>query len=181
MTMAHDDPILAALVYPTGEGAVMGRLAEAALGLGLDVAGMIQHDERRPDRRRCDMTLVDLGSGRKIPLSEDRGKDTRGCRMDHAALEEAAGLALATLEADTLPDLLVLSKFGKREIEGHGFRQVVERAVELGVPLLVGVTADHVEGFRAFGGGLEQVVETAEAAAALIEDLARTKAARDAA
>ncbi|MBV5263410.1 DUF2478 domain-containing protein [Pinisolibacter aquiterrae] len=181
MTMAHDDPILAALVYSTGEGAVMGRLAEAALGLGLDVAGMIQHDERRPDRRRCDMTLVDLGSGRKIPLSEDRGKDTRGCRMDHAALEEAAGLALAALSGETLPDLLVLSKFGKREIEGHGFRQVVERAVELGVPLLVGVTADHVEGFRAFGGGLEQVVETVEAAAALIEDLARTKTARDAA
>ena len=179
--MAESEPILAALVYATGDGAVMGRLAEAALGLGLDVAGMIQHDERRPDRRRCDMTLVDLGSGRRIALSEDRGKDTRGCRMDHAALEEAAGLALAALEGESRPDLLVLSKFGKREIEGHGFRQVVERAVELGVPLLVGVTADHVDGFRDFGGGLETVVATVDAARVLIEDLARAKAGRAAA
>lgn len=181
MTMTRDEPMLAALIYPTGEGAVMGRLAETALGLGLDVAGMIQHDERRPDRRRCDMTLVDLGSGTKIALSEDRGKDTRGCRMDHAALEEAAGLALAALSGESLPDLLVLSKFGKREIEGHGFRQVVEKAVELGVPLLVGVTADHVAGFRDFGGGLETVVDTVEAVEALIGALARAKAARDAA
>lgn len=176
-----DDPILAALVYPTGEGAILGRLAEAAIAAGLHVAGMIQHDERRPDRRRCDMTLVDLGSGRRIALSEDRGKDTRGCRMDHAALEEAAGLALAALSAERLPDLLILSKFGKREIEGHGFRQVVEKAVELGVPLLVGVTADHVEGFRAFGGGLETVFEDAAAVEDAIGDLARAKTARDAA
>lgn len=172
MAFDVDEPILAALVYATGEGAVMGRLAEAALASGLDAAGMIQHDERRPERRRCDMTLVDLGSGRRIALSQDRGKDARGCRLDHAALEEAAGLALAALEGADLPDVLILSKFGKREIEGHGFRQVVERAVELGVPLLVGVTADHVEGFRAFGGGLEQVFESEGQAGALIATLA---------
>lgn len=173
-----DDPILAALVYPTGEGAILGRLAQAAIAAGLDVAGMIQHDERRPDRRRCDMTLVDLTSGRRIALSEDRGKDTRGCRMDHAALEEAAGLALAALSAETLPDLLILSKFGKREIEGHGFRQVVEKAVELGVPLLVGVSADHVEGFRDFGGGLETVLEDPSAVEGMIARLARSKTLR---
>mgnify|MGYP001765481541 CR=1 FL=1 len=176
-----DEPILAALVYPTGEGAILGRLAEAAVAAGLDVAGMIQHDERRPDRRRCDMTLIDLTSGRRIALSEDRGKDTRGCRMDHAALEAAAGLALAALSGERLPDLLILSKFGKREIEGHGFRQVVEKAVELGVPLLVGVTADHVEGFRDFGGGLERVFEEGEDVAAMLAGLAAAKAARDAA
>jgi nucleoside-triphosphatase THEP1 len=180
MTMTNE-PILAALVYPTGEGAILGRIAQAALDAGLEVAGMIQHDERRPDRRRCDMTLVDLTSGRRIALSEDRGKDTRGCRMDHAALEEAAGLALAALSAERLPDLLILSKFGKREIEGHGFRQVVETAVDRGVPLLVGVTADHVEGFRAFGGGLERVFTEVGEVEAMIGGLAGAKATRDAA
>lgn len=167
-----DEPILAALVYATGEGATVGRLAERARAAGLAVAGMIQHDDRRPDRRRCDMTLVDLTSGRRIALSEDRGRDTRGCRMSYAALEDAAGSALAALDGDALPDLLILSKFGKREIEGHGFRQVVERAVELGVPLLVGVTADHVAGFRDFGGGYEAVFEDRAEAEALIASLA---------
>ena len=179
--MAESDPVLAAFVYATGEGAVIGRFADGARAAGLAVAGMIQEDERRPDRRRCDMTLVDLGSGRRIGLSEDRGKDTRGCRMDHAALEEAAGLALAALDGERLPDLLVLSKFGKREIEGRGFRQVVEKAVELGVPLLVGVTADHVEGFRAFGGGFETITEDPAEVEALIADVARRRGSFDAA
>ena len=175
MTIGDDEPILAALVYAQGEGAVVGRLAEAARAAGLTIAGMIQHDERRPERRRCDMTLVDLGSGRRIALSQDRGRDARGCRLDHAALEEAAGLALVGLSGERSPDLLILSKFGKREIEGHGFRQVVETAVERGVPLMVGVSSEHVEGFRDFGGGLEQVFERVEDAEALIARLAARK------
>ncbi len=177
MTMAEtvEVPGLVALTYATGEGAVMGRVVEAARAAGLTIVGMLQKDERRPDRRRCDMTLVDLTTGLEIALSQDRGRDARGCRLDHAALEDAAGRALARLEAGPMPDLLILSKFGKREIEGHGFRQVVETAVAQGVPVLVGVTADHVEGFRAFGGGLETVVETVEDAEAIVAALAATK------
>lgn len=169
-----DDPMLAALVYVSGEGAVIGRLAERAGAAGLGVAGMIQEDDRRPDRSRCDMTLIDLASGEKIPLSEDRGRDARGCRLDATALEAAAGLALAGLDGEVLPDLVVLSKFGKQEAEGRGFRQVVEKAVGLGVPVLVGVTVDQIEGFRAFGGGLERIFETVAEAEAAIAALART-------
>jgi nucleoside-triphosphatase THEP1 len=150
--MADQPSMLTALLYAQGEGAVIGRLAEVAQARGLRVAGMVQKDERRPDRRRCDMSLVDLASGTEIPISQDRGRDARGCRLDHGALEEAAALAMRALDADPLPDLLVLSKFGKREIEGHGFRQMVERAVELGVPVLVGVGSEHVAGFRDFAG-----------------------------
>lgn len=168
----NDDPILAALVYPTGAGMMLADMAEIAAAAGLDVAGMIQHDERRPNRRRCDMSLVDLATGRRFHLSQDRGADAHGCRLDHGALEEAAGLALAALDTERLPDLLVLSKFGRREIEGHGFRQVVEKAVELGVPLLVGVTAENVDGFRDFGGGLEVVFDDRAEAEALIAALA---------
>ncbi|MDK9696995.1 MAG: DUF2478 domain-containing protein [Siculibacillus sp.] len=150
--------MLLAFHYGTGEGAAIGRIAEAVRARGLSVAGMVQKDERRPDRRRCDMRLVDLSTGTEIPISEDRGRDSRGCRLDHGALEEAAACAARALDASPLPDLLILSKFGKREIEGHGFRQIVEKAVELGVPVLVGVTADHVEGFRDFAGDYGRVV-----------------------
>lgn len=155
---------LVALVYAQGEGAVIGRMAAFARARGLVAAGMIQKDERRPERRRCDMSLVDLSSGTEIPISQDRGKEARGCRLDHGALEEAAGLVARELEAETLPDLLILSKFGKREIEGHGFRQVVERAVELDIPVLVGVGEEHVAGFREFAGEYGSVIDSEEAA-----------------
>ena len=164
--------MLTALLYATGEGVVIGRLAEAAQALGLTVAGMIQKDERRPDRRRCDMRLVDLASGTEIPISQDRGKDARGCRLDHGALEEAAALAARSLDGDPLPDLLVLSKFGKREIEGHGFRQIVEKAVELGVPVLVGIGEDHLEGFRDFAGDYGRVETDPEVVLGIFADLA---------
>ena len=59
----------------TGDGggglsSVAGGISEAlvATAAGLLVAGMIQHDERRPNRRRCDMSLVDLATGRRIDL-----------------------------------------------------------------------------------------------------------------
>ena len=175
MSLDADLPVLVALTYAQGEGSIVGALAEAARAAGLDAAGMIQKDERRPERRRCDMTLIDISSGHQIALSQERGNDARGCRLDHAALEEAAGLVLAALSGETLPDLLILSKFGKREIEGHGFRQVVELAVDRGVPVLVGVTAEHVEGFRAFGGGLEQVVESVAEVEAILAELAARK------
>lgn len=166
-----DTAMLTALVYAQGEGAVIGRLATAARARGLRVAGMIQKDERRPDRRRCDMSLVDLATGTEIPISQDRGKDARGCRLDHGALEEAAALAARALDGEWLPDLLILSKFGKREIEGHGFRQIVEKAVELGVPVLVGVGEEHVEGFRAFAGEFGVVLDDETRALAEIDTL----------
>lgn len=174
--MSDEPAMLTALLYETGEGAVIGRLAAAARARGLAVAGMIQKDERRPDRRRCDMSLVDLASGTEIPISQDRGRDARGCRLDHGALEEAAALAARALESDPLPDLLVLSKFGKREIEGHGFRQIVEKAVELGIPVLVGVGADHVEGFRTFAGEFGRVASSEAEVLREIADLAKRPA-----
>ncbi len=166
--------MLTAFLYQTGEGAVIGRLAEDARARGLRVAGMIQKDERRPDRRRCDMSLVDLSTGTEIAISQDRGKDARGCRLDHGALEEAAGLAARALDSTPLPDLLVLSKFGKREIEGHGFRQIVEKAVDLGIPVLVGVGADHVEGFLAFAGEFGRVVASEDEVLAEIAEITPT-------
>jgi nucleoside-triphosphatase THEP1 len=165
--------MLAALLYSTGEGAVIGRLADAARARGLRVAGMIQKDERRPDRRRCDMSLVDLASGTEIAISQDRGKDARGCRLDHGALEEAAALAMRALCDERLPDVLVLSKFGKREVEGHGFRQIVEKAVELGIPVLVGVGSENVAGFRDFAGEFGIVLEDESTAAAWLSTARR--------
>ena len=176
MTETVEVPGLVALTYATGEGAVMGRVVEAARAAGLTIVGMLQKDERRPDRRRCDMTLVDLTTGLEIALSQDRGRDARGCRLDHAALEDAAGRALARLEAGPMPDLLILSKFGKQEIAGRGFRQVVEKAIDREVPVLVGVGAENVPGFSDFGGGLEAVVETLAAAQAIVARIAAAKA-----
>jgi nucleoside-triphosphatase THEP1 len=168
-------PMLVAVVYGRREGAVIDRLVATAQARGLGVVGMIQKNEDRPGRTKCDMTVVDITSGREILISESRGEGARGCRLDTGALEEASALMLAELDAATAPDVLILSKFGKQEIAGRGFRQVVEKAIDRGVPVVVGVGEENLPGLRDFGGGLETVVETVAEAEAIVVRIAAAK------
>ncbi len=91
-------------------------------------------------------------SGAVLQLSEDRGKESSGCRLDRSILTEAAGLLLAALEER--PDILVLNKFGKVEAEGEGLRDALAKAVELGVPIVVGVPFRNLDQWRTFAGDM---------------------------
>jgi hypothetical protein len=87
-------------------------------------------------------------------LSEDRGKESSGCRLDRGILTEAAGLLLSALEDK--PDILVLNKFGKVEAEGEGLRDALAKAVELGVPIVVGVPFRNIDQWRIFAGDMAE-------------------------
>ena len=150
-------PIIAALVYDSGSGGAADvLLAETTRTLGRDgyrLAGAIQHNTNGADGCLCDMTLEILGSGRLVSISEKRGPLARGCRLDTSALEEVVGLTGSAIERGA--DLLVVNKFGKREVEGHGLRQVIEAAVGRGIPVLVAVSASHVAAWNEFTGGVD--------------------------
>jgi hypothetical protein len=105
------------------------------------------------------MVMEDLSSGLRIPISQDLGAEAQGCRLDPAALTEAAQVAVAGLSAND--DLVILSKFGRREAEGHGFRAVIEAAVALDVPVLVGVAEEHLPDWTAYADGFGTVLSGA--------------------
>lgn len=150
-------PRLAAVLYAAGAGARADEvLAEAVAmlrGQGWRLAGAVQHNTPVADRCACDMTLEDLGSGRLVDISENRGPLARGCRLNSVALEELTGLAAAAIASGV--DLLVVNKFGKRETEGHGFRQAIEAAVAAGLPVIALVSHDNLAGWEAFTQGLD--------------------------
>ena len=82
---------LAAIVYEDGPtfDFFAFRLARDWRAAGLRLAGVAQVNQARPNRGRCDMVLEDLGTGRTVLISEDRGLQSRGCRLNSSALLEA--------------------------------------------------------------------------------------------
>lgn len=149
---------IAAVVYEPGEGETTDRLlwalAERLRADGVALAGTTQRSAERPDRCRCDMIVAELGSGDETRISEDRGAEARGCRLDTAALEHLAGATIQTIERGA--DMLIVNKFGKREAEGAGMRPAIAEAFAADIPVLVAVNRAGIDAWRSFTGGLSE-------------------------
>lgn len=149
------DFAIAAVVYSDGvypDRAVAEAIAPLR-GRGLQLAGALQVEPVARGRHPCDMLLEDLASGEVHAIAEDRGSQARGCRLDVGLLTEVGENVLHSLH-DDVPVLLVINKFGKIEADGGGMRQAIAEAVDLGVPVLVGVPARNLDRWRAFVGPL---------------------------
>lgn len=126
-------------------------LTDVALRLadkGLRLCGTIQIDSARSGDDRCDMDVRVLPNGPEIRISQSLGIESRGCQLDPSALEDAVGLTLERLTPEI--DVLIVNKFGKHEAEGRGFRDAIMRAVELGIPILIGANKLNLEALIAF-------------------------------
>jgi hypothetical protein len=150
-------PITAAL-YSNGSEfeTSLHQYVEAMIARGRRLAGLIQHSQPNPDRPKCDMYLRDLSTGQLYPISEDRGPHARGCMLNVDKLLQACAAAEAGVSRET--DLLVLCKFGKAEAEGGGVRALIAKAIELSVPVLIGVPIVNLAPFRDFAGGLAREI-----------------------
>lgn len=142
------------LAYVTlqGRGRTDALIAEVATVLATDgvrLAGTVQSNIERPNRRKCDMDLAVLPDGPIVRISEDRGNLARGCTLDSGALEQTVVAVQRRLPG---AQLLIINKFGKREAEGRGLVPVLAEALELGLPVLIGVNGLNLAAFLAFAG-----------------------------
>lgn len=133
---------------------LLAQVAEILLAEGWPLAGVVQVNSDCPGRSACDMDLQVLGRTEVVRISQRLGEGSQGCRLDPEGLAVAVGLAEQGLE--TRPRLLILNKFGKAEIEGRGFRQMIGQALEMGVPVLMGLKALNRPGFEEFAGGMAE-------------------------
>ena len=129
---------------------VLQATARHLIAEGYRPAGTVQINTERPDTGPCDMDVVVLPDGPTIRISQSLGTASRGCRLDPEALETAVGLVQARLRDS---DCLIVNKFGKHEAEGRGFRTVIADALDLEMPVLVGLNTLNVGAFDAFSGG----------------------------
>lgn len=145
--------LIGAIVYPEGiyPDRMMAEIAHTLRDEGVRLAGVVQHNACPPGRSRCDMMLEDLRTGAIIRISEDRGEQSRGCRINPQGLAEASASVATALDNDP-PELLVINKFGKMEAEGAGLRDLIAQAIGQDVPVLIGVPQRNLEAWRAFAG-----------------------------
>jgi hypothetical protein len=131
---------------------ILHGLAFRLAAQGFRCCGTVQINSERSDAGPCDMDVQVLPDGPVLRISQDLGPLARGCRLDPAALETAAGLVSASLARGA--DILIVNKFGKHEAEGRGFRMVIAEALALGIPVIVGVNTLNLPAFEQFAEGL---------------------------
>ncbi len=143
-----------AYVTTTDRGAtdrLLSAVAEHLLASGAKLAGVVQTNTECADSSKCDMDVRVLPEGETIRISQSLGTESRGCRLDPAALEQAVGYVTASLS--DAPQLLIINKFGKHEADGRGFRPVIAEALAQDIPVLVGVNGMNSEKFQEFTDG----------------------------
>lgn len=131
---------------------MLSAVARTLQGQGYNPAGVVQVNSERADDGPCDMDVLVLPQGPTFRISQNLGRNSKGCRLDPDALETAVGLVAARLV--TGADCLIINKFGKHEAEGRGFRAVIAEALGQDIPVLVGLNPLNAPAFLDFVGDM---------------------------
>jgi hypothetical protein len=147
---------LAAIVFDVGEDpdTPLREFVVGARSHSIKVSGLMQ--ERCEPLDGCDLHDVrvrDLDTGSLLPIMQNLGAQSEGCRVDPAAIAAAASMLDAARERK--PDLLVVNRFGRLESEGGGMIAEIGEAVASGQALLICVPRRYLEAWNDFAQGLD--------------------------
>jgi len=104
----------------------------------------------------CDMDVQVLPDGPLHRISQALGAGSHGCRLDGGAIETLSVEVEARVAGS---DLLIINKFGRQESQGRGLRPAIVKALDLGIPVLVGVNGLNLPEFEAFASGFALKLE----------------------
>lgn len=140
-----------------GTDRLLSEMAARLQGEGLSLAGIVKETEYTSNfENGCDMKVRVLPQGPVVKITQDLGAGSDACRLDPGAIADA----VSHVEAGPIDkaDLFILNKFGPEEAAGRGFVSAIGRALDEGVPVLVGVGASGRNAFDTFAGGLAQTL-----------------------
>lgn len=133
---------------------VLWNFSQRMIAAGHRLAGMVERHDRIIFNDKRDTLLTGVADGAVCPLFQDLGSQSQACSLDVPSITEAAGLVEASISPGVA--LLVISKFGKVEAEGGGFRNAMGQALALGIPVLTSVNPVFQPAWEAFTCGLSQ-------------------------
>ncbi|MER2606227.1 MAG: DUF2478 domain-containing protein [Siculibacillus sp.] len=121
----------------------------AARGV-LRIGGVVPREGEVLANGRRAMLLEDVTSGIATNISQELGAGADSCILDIDGLTRARTAISAAIEAGV--DLVLVGKFAKQEIAGHGVREEIGQAVAAGTPTLVALRETRIDDWRAFAG-----------------------------
>ncbi|SJZ84159.1 DUF2478 domain-containing protein [Consotaella salsifontis] len=132
----------------------LGVILSEMKGRGARIIGLLQTVLDDSDCDCSKLAVRDLASDELIPITQFLGHESHSCRLDTRRLAEVSGLLEKQIEPGV--ELLLINRFGKVEAEGHGLRDLICQAIELGIPTLVTVQTSHLDAWASFESGLAQ-------------------------
>lgn len=132
---------------------------ENYMNIRRDVGAHIQREIPETDNCCSIKDLENISDGVKYRISQTLEPGSRGCRLDFNGLANASVSLAGELEKGA--DLVVLNRFGKGESEGQGFRAIIQKAIELNIPVLTAVRDVYLPHWQEFGGEFAQTIQNA--------------------
>lgn len=142
---------IAAVVYPAhyNPSPLLVDMAGRFKARGVRLVGALQYD--LGPMETCGIEFEVLPTGQRMGLSQDLGSGSNACRLDPAAMAEAAALIKRGIEAGA--ELAIFNKFGAQEAGGDGLRAEMIDAVMAGIPVLTTVPERFAAEWAEFTGG----------------------------
>ncbi len=136
---------------------LLAEFAAMQIERGTSVRGVLQSRGELTAECRCrDMDLNVIGAAHSFRISQSLGKGSRGCRLHAGNLAECSAFLDHQLKRGC--DLLVLNRFGKGESEGHGFRDLINKAISMEGPVLLAVRATYISDWYSYVGDCAEIL-----------------------
>lgn len=143
---------LAAVIYTPADhiDTFMAEVAHTFITRGVRLGGIIQHNTDITGHNACGMTLEDLSTHTRFPLSQNLGSGAVTCSLDPAALAQASTAVHHAINQQA--DLIMINKFSTQETLGNGLRDEMSAVVLAGIPLLTAVGTRFLPQWQTFTG-----------------------------
>ena len=147
-------PSLAAIQYERDFdiNGILRKIVKSLQEKGVMVSGVLQEAEFRPNGCCARLNIVDIRTGKTERITRDRGRESRGCKLDPRGLAAISHCIADAIDADV--DLVIINKFGRAESEGDGLLFCIADAISAGVPILTTVREPYVAAWKLYHGGL---------------------------
>jgi nucleoside-triphosphatase THEP1 len=155
VSLSHDlAPVLGAIYYERDFdiNSILRTVAKSLQVKGVKVGGVLQESEFRPNGCCAQLNIVDIRTGKTERITQDRGRESRGCKLDPRGLAAISHCITDAIDADV--DLVIINKFGRAESEGDGLLSCIADALLAGVPILTTVREPYVAAWNLYHGGL---------------------------